>query len=79
MVCHMDEAATRVVHTELTVRVLRIVHRKKQCDIDDLLKGCASYSWDQVFLEIDRLNRAGELCLLYKQDGNYAVRLPRPA
>ena len=75
----MDHAATPIVHTELTHRVLRIMHRRKECAIEELLQECSSYTWNQVFLEIDRLSRSGELCLLYKKDGDYAVRLPRAA
>ena len=73
----MDDAATPIVHTELTHRVLRVMHRRKECAIEELLQECSSYTWNQVFLEIDRLSRSGELCLLYKKDGDYAVRLPR--
>jgi hypothetical protein len=72
----MDESASRAVRTTLRERVLRIVQRKKTCDTEVLLKACASYSWNEVFLEIDRLSRSGELCLFYKEDGDYAVRLP---
>ena len=80
----MDDAATPIVHTELTHRVLRVMHRvlrvmhrRKECAIEELLQECSSYTRNQVFLEIDRLSRSGALCLLYKKDGDYAVRLPR--
>ena len=75
----MDNAATPIVHTELTHRVLRVMHRRKECAIEELLQECSSYTWNQVLVEIDRLSRSGQLCLLYKKDGDYAVRLPRAA
>jgi hypothetical protein len=75
----MDEAAARVTRTDLGTRVLRIVDRKQTCNTGVLLKACASYPWNEVFLEIDRLSRSGELCLFYKQDGDYAVKLPPAA
>ena len=75
----MDDAATPIVHTELSHRVLRVVHRRRECAIEELLQECSSYTWNQVFLEIDRLSRLGELCLRYKKHGDYAVRLPRAA
>ena len=74
--CVMNESTSRAVRITLRDRVLRVVQRKKTCDTDVLLRACASYSWNEVFLEIDRLSRTGELCLFYKQDGDYAVRLP---
>ena len=75
----MDDVDTPLVHTELTHRVLRVMHRRKECAIEELMQECSSYTWNQVLLEIDRLSRSGELCLLYKKDGDYAVRLPRAA
>ena len=66
-------------HTELSDQVLRVVRRKKICELDDLLQECASYTWTQVFLEVDRLSRTGELCLLCKKAGEYSVTLPRAA
>ena len=75
----MDNTLPTIVRTELTHRVLRVVRRKKECDMEELLQACDSYTWNQVFLEVDRLSRSGELCLLYKKDGDYAVRLPRAA
>ena len=75
----MDDTLPTIVRTELTHRVLRVVRRKKECDMEELLHACDSYTWNQVFLEVDRLSRNGELCLLHKRDGDYAVRLPRAA
>ena len=67
------------VHTELGAHVLRIVRRKRTCDLDDLLGECASYTWTQVFLEVDRLSRTGDLRLLCKKAGEYSITLPRAA
>jgi len=62
---------------DLRKRLLRIVRKRKICDLDDL--ECTSYSWTQVFLEVDHLSRSGELCVLCKKAGEYAVTLPRAA
>jgi hypothetical protein len=75
----MDDVDTPLVHTELTHRVLRVMQRRKECAIEDLMQECSSYPWNHVLLEIDRLSRSGELCLLYRKDGDYAVRLPHAA
>jgi hypothetical protein len=66
-------------HTELGDLVLRIVRRKRTCDLDELLEGCPSYTWTQVFLEVDRLSRTGDLRLLCKKAGEYSITLPRAA
>lgn len=37
------------------------------------LNEASTYTWNQVFLEIDRLGRTGELCVVHKRVGEYAV------
>jgi hypothetical protein len=63
----------------LSYQVLRILKRKKTCDLDELLQECTSYTWTQVFLEVDRMSRTGELRLVSKKAGEYSVTLPRAA
>jgi hypothetical protein len=64
---------------DLRKRVLRIVQKQKRCDLDELILECTSYSWTDVFLEVDQLSRSGELRLLSKENGEYTVALPRAA
>ena len=59
--------------------VLRFVRKKKKCDLDELVQECPSHTWTEVFLEVDRLSRTGELCLVCKKAGEYTVILPRAA
>jgi hypothetical protein len=65
--------------SEITTQILKIVTRKKVCHLDDLVEKCQDYTWNQVFLEVDRLSRIGGLRLLYQKDGDYAVSLPPAA
>ena len=64
---------------DLRKRVLGIVRKQKKCDLDELILECTSYSWTDVFLEVDQLSRSGELCLLSTKAGEYTVTLPRAA
>ena len=64
---------------DLRKRVLRILRKNKICDLDELIQECTSYSWTDVFLEVDQLSRSGELRLLSKRAGEYTVSLPRAA
>lgn len=66
-------------HTDLTRRVLAIVRRRKQCNLDDLIQECSSHTWTQVFLEVDQLSRSGQLCVFCKKAGDYTLTLPHPA
>jgi hypothetical protein len=43
--------------------------------MEELWEGCESYPWEDVLLEVARLSRTGELRIIYKQCGEYAIRL----
>lgn len=62
---------------DLRKRIFRIVRKNKMCDLDKLILECTSYSWTDVFLEVDQLSRSGELRLLSKKAGEYTVTLPQ--
>jgi hypothetical protein len=65
--------------SDLRKQVLRIVRKQKVCDLDELILECTSYSWTDVFLEVDELSRSGQLRLISKEAGEYTVTLPRAA
>jgi hypothetical protein len=64
------------VTSDITGKIFQMVKRKQVCDIEDLVEECSTYTWNQVFLEVDRLSRTGELRLLSKRAGEYTVTLP---
>lgn len=76
-----DIMARRVFSDEndLRKRILRIVRKNKICDLEELILLCTSYTWTQVFLQVDQMSRSGELRLLCETAGEYAVSLPRAA
>lgn len=55
-----------------------IAHHPGSC-LDDLVTLCPEFTWNQVFLEVDRLSRAGHLRLALIGPGRYAVELPTDA
>jgi len=61
---------------ELTVadRILSEVARNPGCLIDDLNLGEPKATWNQIFLEVDRLSRAGYLQLRVEGPGRYSLR-----
>ncbi len=63
-------------HTDVGYHILEAVRRTSECDLEELVRVCPSYTWNQVFWEVDRLSRTGELRLLRKGNGLYAVCLP---
>ena len=62
--------------TVVTKRVLGEIKRMHGCDLDTLRQQLSDLSWSQVFLEVDRLSRKGELLVTYGGDGTYMLRLP---
>ena len=47
------------------------------CPLDDLDFSSPELTWNQILLEIDRLNRTGQLETISKGNGVYSVRLPQ--
>jgi hypothetical protein len=66
----------RSLHSDITGQIVQMVKHRQACDMEDLLEACSSYTWNQVFLEVDRLSRTGELRLFSKRAGVYTVTLP---
>jgi hypothetical protein len=62
--------------SDITGQIVQMVKHRQACDMEDLVDACPSYTWNQVFLEVDRLSRTGELRLFSKRAGKYTVTLP---
>jgi hypothetical protein len=62
--------------SDITDQIFQMVKRRQVCEMEDLVKACSSYTWNQVFLEVDRLSRTGELRLLSNRAGVYTITLP---
>ena len=39
---------------ELTLRILDALSETDECEMEELLRTCAPYTWNVVFLEVDR-------------------------
>lgn len=64
------------LHTPVTERILGQVQRTQGCDLDSLTKSLSDLSWGQVFLEVDRLSREGQVLVTLDTGGRYMIRLP---
>lgn len=60
-------------------QVIQAVSESPGCLLEELVSACPGLTWNQVFLEVDRLSRAGEVHLTRAGAGKYVVRLPAPA
>ena len=60
----------------VTDRILDQVQHTPGCDLDTLTKSLSDLSWGQVFLEVDRLSREGQVLVTRDTGGHYLIRLP---
>jgi hypothetical protein len=54
-------------------KVLEVIVRLPGKELDDIAHECPDLTWNQVFITIDRLSRAGAVKLTPKGRGLYAV------
>ena len=57
-------------------QVLDAVHGAPGCQLDDLVLSLPELTWNQVFLEVDRLSRTRQVRMTAMGAGTYAIRLP---
>jgi len=60
-------------------RILETIAHHPGCCLDDVARVCPELTWNQIFLEVDRLSRAGRLRLALIGPGRYAVEAPSEA
>ena len=63
-------------HIPVTDRILVAVQRAHGCDLDSLANSLSDLSWSQIFLEVDRLSRDGQVLVTLGTGGGYMIRLP---
>jgi hypothetical protein len=57
-------------------RIIEVVSQCPGCLLEELILACPSLTWNQVFIEVDRLSRDGMLILERKDPGIYIIHLP---
>ena len=55
------------------------VAQGRGCLFEELSGACPELTWNQIFLEVDRLSRKGQVRLSQDKPGVYRVKLPKPA
>ena len=63
-------------HSEIHTHIFAAVKARQECDLEELVRLCSSYTWNQIFSEVDRMSRSGELRLMPIGFGRYIVTLP---
>ncbi|WP_447978997.1 hypothetical protein [Candidatus Nitrospira bockiana] len=57
----------------LRQRIITIVSEDPGCPLEAVVAACPQWSWSQVFLEVDRLSRAGSVRLQLVRRGVYTL------
>jgi hypothetical protein len=57
-------------------RILAAVHSAPGCQLDELVLSIPELTWNQVFLEVDRLSRTGQVRMTTMGKGTYTIWLP---
>ena len=60
----------------LADRILDAVQRAPGCQLDELVLSVPELTWNQVFLEVDRLSRTGQVRMTAMGKGTYTIWLP---
>ena len=60
---------------QATVKLLAIVHERRQIQLEELLLYLPEFTWNQVFSLVDELSRQ-ELICLRRQGFEYQLRAP---
>lgn len=55
--------------------IMNIVARSNSCTLEKVIFECSELTWDQVFIEVNRLRREGLVRLTLQQPGYYVVTL----
>lgn len=54
-------------------RIIAVVSRSRGCRLDELVFACPDLTWNQIFLAVDGLSRAGQVRLTLEGAGQYTV------
>lgn len=64
-----------VIAQDLGEVILGMVKQSQECDMEELTSHCPQATWNQVFLTLDNLSRAGQVTLRQQGSGRYKVAL----
>lgn len=61
----------------MAVQMLESLRRNPSCGMDQLVTDCSGLTWNQLYCEVARLHRRGQLCLTRVNGDSYFLRLPQ--
>lgn len=67
-----------LTHASVTERILDAIREGDGQDLDSVMRDLPDLTWNQVFSEVDRLSRRGQIIVTYKAGGRYSIQIPLP-
>jgi hypothetical protein len=59
--------------SQVSEKIMQVVFRSPGCLLEEVVLECPDLTWNQVFCELDRMSRSGQVRLTAKGPGLYAV------
>lgn len=64
-------------HKTVKAQIVDAVRCAPGCHLEDVVMSCPQVSWNEIFMEVDRLKRTGELLVMSVDHGGYILDLPK--
>ena len=58
---------------EVQEKIMEVIIRSPGSSLEEIILECPNLTWNQVFSEIDRMSRTGQVRLTAKGPGRYGV------
>ena len=65
-------------HLPLREAILMVLQTGPTWELDDLVRACPEFTWNQIFLELDRLSRSGEVRMTREPRAGYRITVLSP-
>jgi hypothetical protein len=61
--------------SQVSKQIMQVLFRSPGCALEDVVMECPGLTWNQVFCEIDRMSRSGQVRLDRKGPGLYTITI----
>ena len=58
---------------DIVRQIYEAIRQSPNSDVEEIVLACSDLTWNQVFLELDRMSRLGQVVLKQRRPGRYRV------
>lgn len=70
-----EESLAKPASRDVRSVILETLRSKGDCELESLTQRCSQFTWNEVFSEIDRLSRSGDIQMISQGRGRYLLRV----